>query len=207
MARTRIKFCGITRIDDLQEAVALGVDAVGIVFCPSSPRAVNVQQACALIDRCTPFVTCVGLFMNQDAGTINQIMQEVSIDMLQFHGEESADFCASFGLPYLKSVAMGSETLSVSELDYPTASALLLDSNVLGQAGGSGKQFDWKKIPSIEQPIILAGGLEANNVTAAIKQVRPFAVDVSSGIEKAKGIKDIKKMKEFVNSVRVADEC
>ncbi|MBL4702806.1 MAG: phosphoribosylanthranilate isomerase [Phycisphaeraceae bacterium] len=207
MARTRIKFCGITRIDDLQEAVALGVDAVGIVFCPSSPRAVNVQQACALIDRCTPFVTCVGLFMNQDAGTINQIMQEVSIDMLQFHGEESADFCASFGLPYLKSVAMGSETLSVSELDYPTASALLLDSNELGQAGGSGKQFDWKKIPSIEQPVILAGGLEANNVTAAIKQVRPFAVDVSSGIEKAKGIKDIKKMKEFVNSVRVADEC
>ncbi len=207
MARTRIKFCGITRIDDLQEAVALGVDAVGIVFCPSSPRAVNVQQACALIDRCAPFVTCVGLFMNQDAGTINQIMQEVSIDMLQFHGEESADFCASFGLPYLKSVAMGSETLSVSELDYSTASALLLDSNELGQAGGSGKQFDWEKIPSIEQPIILAGGLEANNVTAAIKQVRPFAVDVSSGIEKAKGIKDIKKMKEFVNSVRVADEC
>jgi phosphoribosylanthranilate isomerase len=207
MQRTRIKFCGITRLEDLQIAVDLGVDAIGLVLCPASPRAINVQQACALIDRCGPFITRVGLFMNQDAGTISTLINEVPVDMLQFHGDESEKFCCSFGLPYLKSVAMGGERPAVSKLDYASASALLLDSNELGQPGGSGKQFDWQNIPALDRPIILAGGLDPSNVSDAIKQVRPYAVDVSSGIESAKGIKEFNKMKQFVSSVRDADEC
>jgi phosphoribosylanthranilate isomerase len=207
MQRTRIKFCGITRIEDLHIAVDLGVDAIGLVFCPASPRAINVQQACTLIDLCGPFITCVGLFMDQDAGTINSLIDQVPVDMLQFHGDESEQFCCSFGLPYLKSVAMGGNVQAVSESDYTSASALLLDSNELGQPGGSGKQFNWENIPAFKRPIILAGGLNPNNVSNAVKQVRPYAVDVSSGIESAKGIKEINKMKDFVSSVRDADEC
>ncbi|MFK7794380.1 MAG: phosphoribosylanthranilate isomerase [Gammaproteobacteria bacterium] len=206
MARTRIKFCGITQLEDLQVAMELGVDAVGLVFCPSSPRAINVQQACTLIDRCGPFITSVGLFMNQDAGTISSLIDKVPVDMLQFHGDETEQFCCSFGLPYLKSVAMGGMGQVVSDSDYASASALLLDSNELGQPGGSGKQFDWQNIPAIERPIILAGGLDPNNVSDAIKQVRPYAVDVSSGIESVKGKKDLNKMKKFVTAVRDADE-
>ncbi len=207
MQRTRIKFCGITRAEDLKVAVDLGVDAIGLVFCPASPRAINVQQACMLIDRCGPFITSVGLFMNQDAGTINSLIEQVPVDMLQFHGDESEQFCASFGVPYLKSVAMGGNGQAISESDYASASAILLDSNELGQPGGSGKQFDWKNIPDLKRPIILAGGLDPNNVSDAVKQVRPYAVDVSSGIESAKGIKEFNKMKDFVRSVRDADEC
>jgi phosphoribosylanthranilate isomerase len=206
MARTRIKFCGITRLEDLQVAVELGVDAIGLVFCPSSPRVIDIQQACTLIDRCGPFITCVGLFMNQDAGTIGSLVERVPIDMLQFHGNESEQFCSSFGLPYLKSVAMGGKGQEVLESDYASASALLLDSNELGQPGGSGKLFNWQNIPDLNKPIILAGGLDSNNVSDAITRVRPYAVDVSSGIELTKGIKDINKMKDFVNSVRDADE-
>lgn len=206
MARTRIKFCGITQLEDVQVAVDLGVDAIGLVFCPASPRAINVQQACTLIDRCGPFITSVGLFMNQDAGTISSLIDKVPVDMLQFHGDETEQFCCSFGLPYFKSVAMGGEGQTVSESDYASASALLLDSNELGQPGGSGKQFNWQNIPALERPIILAGGLDPNNVSDAIRQVQPYAVDVSSGIESAKGKKDINKMKNFVTAVRDADE-
>lgn len=207
MARTRIKFCGITRLEDLKIAVDLGVDAIGLVFCPASPRAIDVQQACVLIDHCPPFITSVGLFMNQDASTIKSQIEEVPLDMLQFHGDESEQFCASMGLPYLKSIAMGGAGQSISETDYQSASALLLDSNELGQPGGSGEQFNWGNIPAIERPFILAGGLHSKNVRNAISQVHPYAVDVSSGIEVDKGIKDINKMKEFVSAVRDADEC
>ena len=207
MARTRIKFCGITQPEDLEVALDLGVDAIGLVFCPASVRAINVQQACALIDRCGPFITIVGLFMNQDAGTISDLIDKVPVNMIQFHGDESEQFCRAFGLPYLKSVAMGGEGQAVSESDYASASALLLDSNELGQPGGSGKQFNWENIPTLERPIILAGGLNPDNVGNAIQQVRPYAVDVSSGIESVKGKKDINKMKDFVKAVRDADEC
>ena len=207
MARTRIKFCGITRLEDLKIAIDLGVDAIGLVFCPSSPRAIDVQQACVLIDHCPPFITSVGLFMNQDASTIKPLIEKVPVDMLQFHGDESEQFCASFGLPYLKSIAMGGVGQAVSGSDYRSASALLLDSNELGQPGGSGEQFNWGNIPAMTRPFILAGGLHPKNVRNAITQVHPYAVDVSSGIEEDKGIKDINKMKEFVSSVRDADEC
>jgi phosphoribosylanthranilate isomerase len=207
MQRTRIKFCGITRLEDLQVAIDLGVDAMGLVFCPTSPRAINVQHACMLIDRCGPFITSVGLFMNQDEGTISSLIEQAPVDMLQFHGNESEQFCRSFGLPYLKSIAMGGAGQTVSKSDYVSASGLLLDSNELGQPGGSGKQFNWQNIPALDRPIILAGGLDANNVSDAVKKIRPYAVDVSSGIESAKGIKDTNKMKKFVSSVREADEC
>ncbi len=207
MQRTRIKFCGITRLEDLQIAVDLGVDAIGLVFCPTSPRAINVQQARMLVDRCKPFITSVGLFMNQDAGTISSIIEKVPVDMLQFHGQESEQFCHSFGLPYLKSIAMGGAGQAVSKSDYASSAGLLLDSNELGEPGGSGKQFDWQNIPTLDRLIILAGGLDSNNVGDAVKQVRPYAVDVSSGIESAKGIKEFNKMKNFVSSVRDADEC
>ena len=206
MHRTRIKFCGITRHEDMQHAVSLGVDAVGLVFAARSPRAVDVQQACMLIDHSGPFVTRVGLFMDQDASTINDIISQVPLDMLQFHGMESEHFCTSFGLPYLKSIAMGSSSDVARCSEYPSASALLLDSNVLGQPGGSGKTFDWGQAPQLNQPIIVAGGLDANNVAMAIKQIAPYAVDVSSGIEAAKGEKDLTKMRNFVQSVRAADE-
>jgi len=207
MQRTRIKFCGITRIEDLEIAVDLGVDAIGFVFCPASPRAIDVQQACTLIERCGPFITSVGLFMDQDAGTINSIIDQVPVDMLQFHGQESEPFCCSFGRPYLKSIAMGGDGQAVSKSDYASAAGLLLDSNELGQPGGSGKQFNWQNVPAVDRPIILAGGLDSSNVNDAIRQVRPYAVDVSSGIESAKGIKEFNKMKNFVSSVRDADEC
>ena len=207
MQRTRIKFCGITQGSDMQQAVSLGVDAIGLVFADASPRAVDVQQACSLINQCGPFVTRVGLFMDQDASTIKDIINQVPLDMLQFHGQETEQFCASFALPYLKSVAMGGSDATKANYDYASASALLLDSNELGQPGGTGKTFDWKAMPKLNRPIIIAGGLNAGNVAEAIKQLAPYAVDVSSGIESSKGIKDINKMKDFIKSVRIADEC
>jgi len=206
MQRTRIKFCGITREEDMQQAVSLGVDAVGLVFAANSPRVVDVQQACTLIDRCGPFVTRVGLFMDQDASTINNIIRQVPLDMLQFHGNEPEQLCTSFGMPYLKSVAMGGTDTTLESTGYASAAALLLDSNELGQPGGSGKTFNWQKVPQLSRPIIIAGGLDADNVGLAIEQLAPYAVDVSSGIESAKGKKDSNKMKDFIKSVRVANE-
>lgn len=190
----------------MQQAVSLGVDAVGLVFAAGSPRAVDVQQACTLIDHCGPFVTRVGLFMDQNASTINDIIRQVPLDMLQFHGNEPEQLCMSFSMPYLKSVAMGDADTKLEFSSYASAAALLLDSNELGQPGGSGKTFNWQKVPQLNRSIIIAGGLDADNVGLAIEQLTPYAVDVSSGIESAKGKKDSNKMKDFVKSVRVANE-
>lgn len=207
MQITRIKFCGITRAEDVAEAVSLGVHALGFVFCSQSPRVVDIESAVKLLANCPPFITRVGLFMDQEARTIKDILAHVPLDLLQFHGEESEQFCASFGRSYIKSIAMGAGGGSERLHQYPSASALLLDSNELGQPGGSGKSFDWSAIPAeVNKPIILAGGLQASNVATAINEVRPYAVDVSSGIESAKGMKDKSKMKQFVNAVRAADE-
>jgi phosphoribosylanthranilate isomerase len=204
---TRIKFCGLTRQQDVLEAAQMGVHAIGLVFHPDSPRAVDVQQAQGLSRVCPPFITRVGLFMNQDASTIMEVLKHVELDILQFHGEEPEDYCVSFNKPYLKSIAMGGKTPDEIP-EYSSAQAYLLDSNELGQPGGSGKAFDWGNIPkNINKPVIVAGGLSPDNVTQAIQCIQPYAVDVSSGIESAKGIKDSEKMKTFINSVRVADEC
>ena len=207
MKRTRIKFCGITRHEDVQHASFLGVDAIGFVFSPDSPRSIDVQHACTLSSHSGAFMTRVGLFMNQDAGTINSVIREVPLDLLQFHGTESEEFCCSFGMPYIKSIAMGGRDRLSSSPGYDSATALLFDSNEIGQPGGSGKQFDWDMLPDLNRPIILAGGLDQSNVAEAINKLKPYAVDVSSGIEIDKGVKDQYKMNEFVKSVRKADEC
>lgn len=205
MQYTRIKFCGITRIEDLNYAVSLGVDALGFVFCNKSPRNLTLNDAARLLAVCPPFISRVGLFMNAEAGTIEKIISSVHLDLLQFHGEETAEFCTLFNMPYIKSVAMGNMREHDRCFAYPSANALLLDSNELGKPGGTGEVFDWQKIPNqIQQPIILAGGLHAGNVNNAIQTIRPFAVDVSSGIESTKGIKDQQKMKQFVAAVRAA---
>ena len=205
---TRIKFCGITRAVDMAAAVSLGVHALGFVFCRQSPRGLTVDTARNLLTDCPPFITRVGLFMDDEASTIKNILAHVPLDLLQFHGSEPESFCASFQRPYIKSIAMGSDRGTELLRQYPSARGLLLDSHKPGQPGGSGTSFDWQTIPvHVSQPVILAGGLNARNVADAIKQVRPYAVDVSSGIESAKGEKDKIKMQQFVNAVRVADEC
>ena len=208
MQTTRIKFCGITRSEDMATAVSLGVNALGFVFCSPSPRALDIGVAQKLLSNCPPFITRVGLFMDQEASTIKDILAHVPLDLIQFHGSESESFCASFKRPYIKSIAMRAGQANALFEQYPSAQALLLDSNDLGQPGGSGEVFDWQSIPTqVNKPVVLAGGLNADNVAAAIKQVRPYAVDVSSGIESDKGVKDKIKMKQFVKAVRATYEC
>jgi|TARA_B110000977_G_scaffold97130_1_gene128032 phosphoribosylanthranilate isomerase len=206
MSRTKIKFCGLTRLEDVEHAASLGVDALGFVFCQQSPRCIDIEQAQELLAVCPPFITRVGLFMNDQTSTIEEICKALDLDVLQFHGDETAEFCASFGYRYMKSIAMGGST-DLARLDqYAQASALLLDGNEPGQPGGSGDAFDWQSTPqALKQAIILAGGLDSQTVGHAIQQASPYGVDVSSGIESAKGIKDKTKMIDFVNAVRLAD--
>lgn len=206
--RTRVKFCGITRIEDLNAAVLLGVDALGFVFCDKSPRNLTLGKAEKLLAACPPFISRIGLFMNAQESTIESVVSSVNLDLLQFHGEESEEFCTSFNMPYIKSIAMGDIQHSLHHFDYASSSGLLLDSNQSGQPGGTGDVFDWQRIPeNIAKPIILAGGLHPDNVADAIQATRPYAVDVSSGIESTKGIKDQQKMTQFVTAVRAADEA
>ena len=206
MSPTRIKICGLTRRTDLDAAVRLGADAIGLVFYPPSPRYVDLALAAELAGRVPPFVTRVGLFVNAEAAVVRATLAEVPLDMLQFHGDETAEYCHQFGLPYLKAARMqaGLDLVEYAA-SYPTARALLLDAFVEGYGGG-GQCFDWSLIPrQLALPIILSGGLTAENVGEAVRQVRPSAVDVSSGVESAKGIKDVQKMAQFIAGVRNAD--
>lgn len=207
MQRTRIKICGITRADDLTAAVRAGSDAVGFVFYPPSPRALSPDRAAALVRRVEPFVTCVGLFVNAEPGSVRETLAAVPIDLLQFHGDEDAAYCKQFGKPYIKAarVRPGLDLLEFARA-YPTARGLLLDAWVEAY-GGEGQSFDWSLIPdNLPLPIILSGGLHAGNVGEAVKKVRPWAVDVSSGVESAKGIKDADKIAAFIAAVRTADD-
>jgi len=205
--RTRIKFCGITRIDDARRAVELGVDALGFVFTRNSQRFVGITQARSMRSALPPFVSVVALFMDDEPGWIEEVLAAVQPDLLQFHGEESAGFASSFARPYIKSVPMGSITNAARYMaDYASASGFLLDSHARGARGGTGEVFDWARSPQEdERPIVLAGGLTAANVAVAIAAVRPYAVDVSSGIEAAPGIKDESKMRAFVAAVRATE--
>lgn len=205
--RTRIKFCGITRIDDARRAVELGVDALGFVFTRNSQRFIGITQARSLRSALPPFVSAVALFMDDEPGWIEEVLAAVQPDLLQFHGEESAGFASSFARPYIKSVPMGSITNAARYMaDYASASGFLLDSNARGARGGTGEVFDWARSPQEdERPIVLAGGLTPTNVAVAIAAVRPYAVDVSSGIESAPGIKDASKMRAFVAAVRATE--
>lgn len=203
MAPPRIKVCGLTRVQDMQAAVAAGVDAVGLVFYPDSPRHVTIEQAVELCRHVPPFVTIVGLFVNASRAEVHRVIEAVPLNLLQFHGDETADQCEGFGVPYLKAarVRPGVDLLEFAA-QFASARALLLDTWTPAY-GGSGESFDWSLVPaSCPLPVILSGGLTPDNVAKAILQVHPVAVDVSSGVESAKGIKDAAKIRAFVNAVR-----
>lgn len=205
---TRIKCCGMTRIEDALLAAQLGADAIGLVFTARSKRRVSLQQAQAIRRALPPFVDAVALFMDDETAFVEEVIEAVQPDLLQFHGDEADEWCAQFGQRYLKAIAMGEGAAALPHLrDYPRAAALLLDGHAAGEAGGSGKAFDWSLLPhDFAQPLILAGGLHAGNVGAAIRAARPWAVDVASGVESAPGIKDAGKLQDFIAAVRAADE-
>lgn len=200
----RIKICGMTRVEDIEAAARLGVDAVGLVLHAGSPRYVSIPQAQRLAAHIPAFVTTTVLFLDPKAEQVHAVLAAVAVDLLQFHGSEPPEFCRAFGRRYLKAVPMGSQ-VSIADYArrYADAAALLLDSHAAGAKGGTGKAFAWSTLPPMSgPPLILAGGLRPDNVAAAIRTVRPYGVDVSSGVENAPGIKDHAKMNAFVNEVR-----
>lgn len=206
--RTRIKFCGFTRPGDVRLACELGVDGIGFVFSPKSPRRIAPEEARAMRQALAPLVDAVALFQDNGLDEVRDVVRQVRPSLLQFHGNEDDAFCRSFGLPYLKAVPMGDEIQAPHylQLRYPGAAGFLLDSHVPGGAGGTGKTFDWTKIPrDLQKPYALAGGLTPDNVFDAVATSTPWAVDVSSGIETAPGIKDGDRMRRFVEEVRRAD--
>lgn len=207
MTRTRIKFCGITRLEDARIAAGLGVDALGFVFTRTSRRFIEPDLARTIIRSLPAFVSVVALFMDDEPAWIRQVVSTVNPTLLQFHGEEPAADCADYAKPFIKAVPMAS-VLDVASYaaGFHGASGFLLDAHRSGQPGGQGVRFDWSRRPGIEQPLILAGGLDAENVASAIDQMRPYAVDVSSGIESAPGIKDAEKMRAFVSAVNAAKQ-
>ena len=204
--RTRVKICGITRAQDGVAAARAGADAIGLVFYPPSPRFLNVERARDIRDALPPFVQAVALFVNPDAAQVAQVLGRVQPSLLQFHGEETPAFCAQFGVPYVKAcrVAPGVDLLKYLRV-FDSACGWLLDAHV-EEYGGVGASFDWSLVPDrLERPLVLSGGLSRENVAAAVRRVRPWAVDVSSGVESAKGIKDAAKIAAFVAEVRNAD--
>jgi phosphoribosylanthranilate isomerase len=204
---TRIKICGITRVQDAQMAATSGADAIGLVFYEKSPRYVTVQQAMHIVAVVPPFVSVVGLFVNAGTDYVRTVLDEMPLSALQFHGEEESEFCSYFGLPWLKAIRVKTDTdLIQCAARYPGAQGLLLDAHVEGVHGGTGASFDWSLIPGdLPLPVILSGGLTAGNVAEAIRQVRPYAVDVSTGVEVSKGIKDAAKIAAFIKEVKQAD--
>jgi len=205
--RTRVKICGLTREQDVHAAVDAGSDALGLVFYEPSPRYVEIQQAQQLVSIVPPFVTVVGLFVNAEKTAIENVLHNVRIDLLQFHGDEPAAFCEQFTRPYIKALRVADDTdIAAIAGQYASASGLLLDSYQAGVPGGTGEVFNWQQIPQgLSSPIILAGGLTADNVAEAIRQVQPYAVDVSGGVEQDKGIKDLNKIRAFMNEVQGVD--
>ncbi len=206
MSVVRSKICGITRIEDALAAVAAGADAIGLVFYAKSPRAVSVEQAAAILHALPPFVTSVGLFVDMPRAELQALLQRLPLDLLQFHGDESPADCEGHGRPYIKALRVRpGEDVAAAMAPYAGARGILLDTFVEGVPGGTGATFDWALVPrQAAKPIILAGGLAAGNVAAAIRQVRPYAVDVSGGVEASKGIKDAGKIRAFVQAVRDA---
>lgn len=204
---TAVKICGITRPEDALVAARAGAHAIGLVFHPSSPRAVSVERARDIVDALPPFVTAVGLFVDASDTLVRAVVQAVPLQLLQFHGAEEPDYCARFALPWIKAVRVkaGVDLLQYARR-FSAAKGLLLDAFVEGREGGTGSTFDWDLIPSdLPLPIVLAGGLTPENVGTAIRQVRPWAVDVSSGVEREKGIKDAARVAAFIRGARDAD--
>lgn len=204
MLRTRVKICGITRVQDATAVVQSGADALGLVFYPKSPRHVTLEQAREIVSGIAPFVTVTGLFVNASADFVAEVLSSVPLGLLQFHGEETNDQCNGFGLPFIKSIPMQSGTdLSSRVSAYPDAAGFLLDAWQPETHGGGGIAFDWQQVPAgIHAPLVLAGGLTPGNVATAIRVVKPYAVDVSTGVERDKGIKSREKIEAFMREVR-----
>jgi phosphoribosylanthranilate isomerase len=200
---TRVKICGLTRKVDIVAAVEAGADALGFVFTERSKRVISAGQAKELVREVPAFISRVGLFMDQDEQTVTDVLKCVPLTLLQFHGSEDAGFCRQFGLPYIKAVSIGPEqAVTWAEQAYADAAGLLLDSHAPGAAGGTGKVFDWSLIPDINLPLVLAGGLSPGSVGQAVRLVRPWAVDVSSGVEDSPGKKSAAKMQAFIKEVK-----
>ena len=207
MNRTRIKICGLREASHAKVAADAGADAIGLVFHRPSPRYVEPAAAAAIVDTLPPYVSAVGLFVDLPAAEVRAILAAVRLDLLQFQGEEPPEFCAQFGVPYVRAVRMepGTDLVEYAQR-FSGARALLLDAHVPGQPGGTGRSFDWAVIPrNLPIPLILSGGLTPGNVGSAVREVRPWAVDVSSGVEAQRGVKDPQKIVEFIRSVRLED--
>jgi len=199
----RVKICGLTRKVDVSAAVLAGADALGFVFTERSKRFISTGQATELVREVPAFVSRVGLFMDPDTQTVADVLARVPLSLLQFHGSEDAGFCRQFGLPYIKAVSMGpDQQVALIEQEYFDAAGLLLDSHAPGGTGGTGQVFNWSMIPDIVLPLVLAGGLTAENVGQAVRQVKPWAVDVSSGVEDAPGQKSAAKMQAFIKEAK-----
>ena len=204
--RTRVKICGITRCEDAQLVVDAGVDAIGLVFYEKSPRFVSIEFAAEISQIIPAFVSRVALFKDAEQQMIESVLEQVEIDLIQFHGSETADYCEQFNRPYIKAIGMKGAEHDVRFLlanveKYQSAKALLLDGHAPGEAGGTGESFDWASIAAVDKPIVLAGGLTPDNVKQAIDLVHPFAVDVSSGVESSPGIKDKDKVAAFMQQI------
>jgi phosphoribosylanthranilate isomerase len=202
----RVKICGITRLQDLHDACAAGADAVGFVFYEKSPRHVSVEAAAGLVRALPPFVQSVGLFVNAAPAFIESVLEAVPLDLLQFHGDEMPADCMRFARPYIKAIRVtaGTDLLKYAA-DFEAARGLLLDAYVPGVPGGTGERFDWSLIPSVlPKPVILSGGLTPANVADAVQRVHPWAVDVSSGVEASKGIKDAQQIAQFIAKAKEA---
>jgi phosphoribosylanthranilate isomerase len=205
LLRTRIKICGITRPQDARAAAAAGADAIGLVFYPPSPRYLSTERAVEVRDALPPFVQAVALFVNPDPALVAQVLGRVRPALLQFHGEETPEFCAQFGVPFVKACRVRRGVPALEYLrPFSRAAAWLFDSHV-PEYGGVGEAFDWSLVPAADKPVILSGGLSAANVAEAIRRVRPWGVDVSTGVESAKGIKDAAKIAAFIAEVANAD--
>jgi len=203
--RTRVKICGITRTQDAAAAARAGADAIGLVFYPPSPRFLSVERAREIRDALPPFVQTVALFVNADAAQVSQVIGRLHPAMLQFHGDETPQFCAQFGVPYVKACRVRPGTPALEYLrPFSDAAAWLFDSHV-PEYGGVGESFDWSLVPATDNPLILSGGLSAANVASAIRRVKPWGVDVSTGVESGKGVKDAAKIAAFIAEVRNAD--
>ena len=205
--RTRVKICGFTRVEDAVYAAQLGVDAIGLVFYPPSPRHVEIEQAIKIVNALPAFTSVVALFVDEQEARIREVLARIPIDCLQFHGDEPAGACRIYGKRYIKSVRM-QNGIDIGALahHYPDAAGLLLDAFHPGAKGGTGSQFDWGLIPKqCSLPVILAGGLDATNAKQAVQAVKPYALDVSSGVEAEKGIKDSLKMAAFIKQVNEGD--
>jgi phosphoribosylanthranilate isomerase len=203
--RVRLKICGITRVQDALAASDLGVDALGLVFHPESPRHISIEQAQAIISTLPPFISKVALFCNASKEIIEQVLTQLNIDCLQFHGDESEEFCLQFKRSYIKAIRVKTNADLTTQLNcYPSASAILLDSFNSSSYGGTGKRFDWQLIPQVaQQKLIIAGGINPHNIVSLLERVQPYAVDVSSGVELQAGIKDTKKISQLIQKINL----